>query len=173
MLTSLSAPSACLGLAKTTVGIDCQLGQQTADSKYRMEELLARLATMHQEMLQGFDEVRQENQEIRRSLQELEERLGDRSEGGGGGARGGNGGVVEGPEMVGSPVEEVGEVGATRTLPREDKGWAGPGPAGVPTPDKDIGERKVKKVPNRRVAKEFLDEGIRIPSGKGTRTEAG
>ena len=171
MLTSQRAKCVPWSGKDDCPSIDCQLGQQTADSKYRMEELLARLATMHQEMLQGFDEVRQENQEIRRSLQELEERLGNQGGVGGGGARGGNGGVVEGLEVVGLPGEEVGEGGVTRTLPREDRGWAGP--AAVPTPDKDIGERKVKKVPTRRVAKEFLDEGIRVPSGKGSRTEAG
>ena len=130
-------------------------------------ELSQKMVQMHQEMLENFAELKQDNLEIRRGLKELEEKL----EGTYSAQKSAHGATMDDAVgKVGDPGEakEAGGEGKRGSMVEmgESKEQA---PKNTTSADKENLAKKTK----RRVAKEFRDETIRQDSVSAENIEAG
>lgn len=124
-------------------------------------ELLERMVSMHQEVLEKFEEVKQDNLEVRKALQELETKLLDQasvtpmtvSKT----THGATNGVTDKKVTSGDGLRRGEE--SRRTSQQMDLRSPDTRPVSSKPPslDKEPNGKPVK----RRMAKEFLDEGIR------------
>jgi hypothetical protein len=147
-----------------------QLDCQTVNTA--MEEgagLLERLLEMHHEMRERFDEVRKDNLEVRAALRELEGRLDNINNNNRGGAT-----MRDDSPLKGIRRDSQRASGDAQREMKDGSLVA----AGGTFVDKEIGGQKAQRALAKppRVAKEFLDEGIRTKnniSGSNGETKAG